>query len=65
MPDKISVRKDESGFYWVIQYPCCDTRPMRFHDWTLALRIANGHECPQPYPTTVFTRHKRLTRTIR
>ena len=64
-PVKPRVHQGEGRMFWYVHYPCCDTRRMRFHDWTLALRIANGHQCPQPYPDTVFTRHKRLTRTIR
>ena len=61
----VSVRKDESGFYWMVRYACCDTRQMRFHDWRLANRIAFGHKCPDPFPTVTFDRPKRLTRSVR
>ena len=65
MPAPVSVRKDESGYFWCVSYTCCETRRMRFHEWSLAQRIAAGHRCPPPFENAGFDRPKRLTRTIR
>lgn len=45
------VRVTRQASLWVVEYACCDTRTMRFHEWRLAMRIAVGHQCPKPYPT--------------
>ena len=60
----IAVRKNPARMLWEITYACCDTHPMRFHDWVLAMRIATGHQCPPPYAKARKVQ-KRLTRTIR
>ena len=64
MSAPVHVQRTEDGFYWAVRYDCCDTRPMRFHAWELAMRIATGHQCPKPY-TEVRPHRKRLTRTVR
>lgn len=41
--NKISVWQSEDRFYWRVAFACCDARPLRFHDWTLAMHAANTH----------------------
>lgn len=36
MPAPISVRQDESGYFWCVSYTCCETPRTRFHEWSLA-----------------------------
>lgn len=61
----ISIRKDESGFSWIVRYACCETPRTKLHEWQVARRIAFGHKCPDPFPTVTFDRPKRLTRSVR
>ena len=62
---KPRVRRDDAALLWAVDYPCCATRTMRFHEWSLAYRIAAGHVCPKPPEAPAFARPRRLTPTIR
>lgn len=58
------VTQDPSGDGWQVTYTCCPTPAMRFRSWTVAQRVAQGHQCPTPYKPIAY-RPQRLPRLIR
>lgn len=41
--NRVSVRQTEDRFLWRVTFGCCDARPLRFHDRTLAMQNAHKH----------------------
>lgn len=58
------VTRDRASNGWQVTYTCCDTPVMRFRSWTVAQRVAQGHQCPTPYKPIAY-RPQRLPRLIR
>lgn len=53
---KPRIHYDRDQMVFIVTFPCCESRPMKLHEWATAIRIGNGHECPKHYIPVAFSR---------